>query len=68
MLKLPPTLPVRTRIPLPAWALAGAVALFSLASSLLHAGAPSHHAMQDADQGKQPSAICQKVKAWVARG
>jgi hypothetical protein len=40
MFKLPRTLPVRTRLPLGAWAIAAAITLFSLASSLFHAVAP----------------------------
>ena len=45
MLKSPPALPVRTRIPLAVWAVAGVITLFSLVSSLLHAahfGATPH--------------------------
>lgn len=37
------TIPVRTRLPLSAWALAGLVTLFSLASTLVE-GSVSHHA------------------------
>jgi hypothetical protein len=36
MLRIPETLPVRTRIPLAIWAVAAVVTLFSLTSSLLH--------------------------------
>jgi len=36
------SLPVRTRLPLEAWALAGLVALFSLVSSLLHMSVADH--------------------------
>jgi hypothetical protein len=36
MFRIVGSLPIRTRLPLEAWALAGFVALFSLVSSLLH--------------------------------
>jgi len=36
------SLPVKTRLPLEAWALAGLVALFSLVSSLLHMSVTDH--------------------------
>ena len=52
MLKIPKTLPVRTRVPLAGWAVAGFVTLFALASSLLHAVAPGDHAMARAEQGR----------------
>jgi hypothetical protein len=52
MLKIPKTLPVRTRVPLAGWAVAGFVTLFALASSLLHAVAPGDHAMARAEQGE----------------
>jgi hypothetical protein len=48
MLKIPPTLPVRTRVPLAAWAIAAVITLYSLMSSLLQMQS-SHHAME-ADQ------------------
>ncbi len=54
MLKIPPTLPVKTRIPLAAWAVAAVVTLFVLMSSLLHATVPSDHAMPNAEQRAQP--------------
>src|SRR3989304_5991077 len=41
MLRIPETLPVRTRLPLAAWAVAAVVTLFSLMSALLHASAPA---------------------------
>jgi len=69
MLKLLPTLPVRTRVPLAVWAVAGMITVLSLASSLLHAAtAPSKHAAPRAEQGHQTSETCQKVKIWAARG
>ena len=54
MLRIPDSLPVRTRVPLAAWAVAAVVTLFSLMSSLLHAPAPSDHAIPSAGQGTQP--------------
>jgi hypothetical protein len=36
MFRIVGSLPIRTRLPLEAWALAGLVALFSLVSSLMH--------------------------------
>jgi hypothetical protein len=42
MLRIPETLPVRTRIPLVVWAVAAVVTLFSLTSSLLHLPASNH--------------------------
>lgn len=42
MFRIVGSLPVRTRLPLEAWALAGLVALFSLVSSLLHMSAADH--------------------------
>jgi hypothetical protein len=53
MHKIQGTIPVRTRLPLAAWAVAGVVALFSVASSLLHGVMPSDHAMPRAEQGAQ---------------
>ena len=45
MLKTPPTLPVRTRVPLAAWAIAAVITLYSLVSTLLHMQS-SHHTME----------------------
>ena len=42
MFRIVGSLPVRTRLPLEAWALAGLVALFSLVSSLLHMSVADH--------------------------
>lgn len=50
MLRIPETLPVRTRIPLRVWAVAGTVTLFSLMSSLLHLPPSSDHALPSAEQ------------------
>lgn len=62
MLKIPPTLPVKTRVPLAAWAVAAIVALFSLMSALLHAHAPSDHALPSAEQGVQPKVGSHQAK------
>jgi hypothetical protein len=52
MLRIPGTPPVKTRLPVAAWAIAGVVTLFSLMSNVLHLPAPSHHAMPQAEQGE----------------
>jgi len=44
--------PIKTRLPLTAWVLAGLLTLFSVASSLMHI-APSSAV---ADQGREPRA------------
>jgi hypothetical protein len=62
MLKIPERLPVRTRLPLAAWAVAAVVTLFSLMSSLVHAPASPDHAMPTAAQ-----AILQGEAAHQAR-
>ena len=54
MLKIPDTLPVRTRLPLVAGAVAAAATLVSLMSTLLHAPAPADRAMPSAEQGAEP--------------
>jgi hypothetical protein len=55
MLKIPETLPVRTRLPLAAWAIAALVALFSLMSSLVHSPVYSNHPTPVAQQAAQPA-------------
>ena len=62
MLKIPPTLPVKTRVPLAAWAVAAVVTLFALMSSLMHAPQPPGHAMPSAEQGAQPEHGSHQVK------
>ena len=62
MLKIPETLPVRTRVPLAAWAIAAIVTLFSLVSSLLHAPGPADHALPSAEQGAQPKGGSHQAK------
>ena len=49
MTKIAHSLPVRTRLPLAAWAVAALVTLFSLASSLLHLS-PVIHGVQSIEQ------------------
>ena len=62
MLKIPPTLPVKTRVPLAAWAVAAVVTLFALMSSLMHAPQPPGHAMPSAEQGTQPKGGSHQAK------
>ena len=62
MLKIPDTLPVRTRLPLAAWAVAAAVTLASLMSSLLHAPQPTDRAMPSAEQGVAPKIALHQAK------
>jgi hypothetical protein len=63
MLNIPPTIPVRTRLPLAAWAVAAVVTLFSLMSSLLQqAPAPFSHAMPSAEQGAEPETTSHQAK------
>jgi hypothetical protein len=62
MLKIPGAPPVRTRIPLAAWAVAAIVTLFSLMSSLLHTHTSSDHALPSAEQGAQPKAGSHQAK------
>lgn len=50
MLTIPKTLPVKTRLPLAAWAVAGLVTLFSLMSTLVHA---PHNALPSVQQAAQ---------------
>jgi hypothetical protein len=51
---IPELLPVRTRIPLAVWAVAGVVTLFSLVSSLVHVPASSNHALPSAERAMPP--------------
>jgi hypothetical protein len=62
MLKTPPTLPVRTRIPLAGWAVAAIVTLYSLMSSFVFATSPSDHAMPRAEQPAQPKTMAHHAK------
>ncbi len=62
MLKIPETLPVRTRVPLAAWAVAAVVTLFSLMSSLLHSPLLSGYATPHAEQSDQPKIVSHQAK------
>ena len=62
MLMIPETLPVRTRLPLEAWAVAAVVTLFSLMSSLLHAPASSDHPMPTAAQAMPQGAATHQAR------
>ncbi len=57
MHKHPSSLPVRTRLPLAAWAVAGLVTLFSIASTLLHLAPVSFNggatSIEQATHGKE---------------
>jgi hypothetical protein len=50
MIKMPAGFPVKTRLPLMAWLLAGVVTLFSMASSLVHNAPASNHFQLSAEQ------------------
>ena len=62
MLRISGAPPVKTRLPAAAWAIAGAVTLFSLISTVLHLPALSHHAMPQAEQGVEPQAAIHQAK------
>ncbi|HYJ59559.1 MAG TPA: hypothetical protein VEW64_09485 [Methyloceanibacter sp.] len=62
MLKIPETLPVRTRVPLAAWAVAAIVTLFSLMSSLLHSSPLSGHPTPHAEQADQPKIVSHQAR------
>jgi hypothetical protein len=62
MLKTPRTIPVRTRLPLAAWAIAAAVTLASLMSSLLHAYHPADRFLPSAEQRMQPKIVVHQAK------
>ena len=53
MLRIEGTPPVKTRLPVAAWAIAGVVTLFSLMSTVLPLPAPSH-GLPQAEQGAEP--------------
>ena len=48
MFKIVGSLPVKTRLSLKAWVLAGLVTLFSIATSLMHVGQPTVQAANSA--------------------
>jgi len=68
MLKLSTTLPVRTRVPLAGWTLAGALTVLSLASSLLQTAASADHTPSRVGQAHHTGAICQDIEASASRG
>jgi hypothetical protein len=55
-------LPVRTRVPLAAWAVAAVVTLFSLMCSLIHSPLLSDHAMPRAERADQPKVLSHQAK------
>lgn len=62
MLNIPRTIPVRSRVPLAAWAIAAVVTLASLMSSLLQAHDLSHHGAPSAEQRLQPKIVAHQAK------
>jgi hypothetical protein len=50
MLKISGTIPVKTRLPAAAWAVASAVTLFSLLSTLMHPATPTDETMPRAER------------------
>ena len=62
MLKLPDTVPVKTRVPLAAWALAATVTLASILVSLLQAVEPTNHASSGAGHGLQTEIASHQAK------
>lgn len=62
MLNIPPTLPVRTRVPLAGWAVAAVVTLYALMLSLLAATPPSDHTMPRIEQATQPKSVSHQAK------
>jgi hypothetical protein len=65
MLRIPGTPPVKTRLPVAAWAIASVVTLFSLMSTVLHMSPlspPAHQAMPQAEQGAEPQEAVHQAK------
>jgi hypothetical protein len=62
MLRIEGTPPIRTRLPVAAWAIAGVVTLFSLMSTVLHLPAPFHQATPQAEQSEQPPGAIHQAK------
>ena len=62
MLDTPGKLPVRTRLPLAAWAVAGVVTIVSLMSSLWQAHHPMDHGMPSAEQRILTKILAQQAK------
>jgi hypothetical protein len=50
MIKITGSVPVKTRLPLTAWVLAGLVTLFSVVSSLVHVTPASNQALSVSEQ------------------
>ena len=57
-----PHIPVRTRLPLAAWAVAAVVTLVSLMSSLLQAHDPLGRATPSAEQQVKPKIVAHQAK------
>jgi len=62
MLRIPGAPPVRTRLPLRAWAVAAGMTLFSLLYSLMHPQ-PSAGTVPSVEQGVHPAFFAQQEKA-----
>ena len=62
MLNTPRMIPVRTRLPLAAWAVAAVVALVSVMSSLWQAHHPMDHGIPSAEQRMLPKTVAQQAK------
>jgi hypothetical protein len=62
MLRIPGTPPVKTRLPVAAWAIAGLVTLFSLMSTVLHMSPTAHQEMPQAEQGAEPQQAVHQAK------
>lgn len=60
MIKMIAGIPVKTRLPLMAWLLAGVVTLFSMASSLMHNAAASNPQLS-AEQTTVPAKITKQA-------
>jgi hypothetical protein len=54
MLKIPNSIPIKTRLPLSAWAVAAVLTLFSVASSMLHLSPVDHQANAHVETVTQP--------------
>ena len=55
MIKIAGSVPVKTRLPLTAWVLAGLVTLFSMVSSLVHVTPASNQALSFSEQVTVPA-------------
>jgi hypothetical protein len=54
MLKIPNSIPVKTRLPLSAWAVAALLTVFSVVSSMLHLSPVNHEASAQVEEIAQP--------------